>query len=65
MKEFIKRRIRIRRPGLTADADLQANIAVNVSRSGSARTIARRTHGKRSADVRSDVPPSESKGGER
>ena len=65
MKEFIRRRIRIRRPGLTADADIQANIALNVSRSGSARTVARRTEVKRPADVRSDVPPSESEGGER
>jgi hypothetical protein len=65
IRRNIKRKIRIRRSGLTADADIQANIAVNVSRSGSARP-AERADREPSKDTRPpDVPPTESEGGER
>ena len=63
IRKLIKRKIRIRRPGLTADADVQADIAVNISRSGSARSSVRQQH-RRTDEPRPDVPPTESEGGE-
>lgn len=65
IRERIRRKIRVRRPGFNADADIQADIAVNVSRSRSVRSSAERQQDRPTDERRTDVPPIESEGGER
>jgi hypothetical protein len=66
MREHIHKRIRIRRPGLQADAEVHADIAVNVSGSRSVdSTDGTRSEPEREADDETDSPPTEHEGGER
>jgi hypothetical protein len=65
MRKHIRRRIRIQRPGLDANADVNAVISVNVS--GSRSEGPRRRSEANDDRSRGDAgrPPSESEGGER
>jgi hypothetical protein len=65
MRKHIRRRVRIRRPGLQADADVNAVISVNTSGSRSSGSEEKRSEGDRGSEDRTDRPPSESEGGER
>jgi hypothetical protein len=65
MRKHIHRRIRIRRPGLQAAADVHADIAVNVSGSRSLEPKDNpRGSSERGTDDQTDSPP-EHEGGER
>jgi hypothetical protein len=65
MRKHIRRRIRIRQPGLDANADVNAVISVNVSGSRSKRPGERSDpHDDRSSG-NAGRPPSENEGGER
>jgi len=64
VEKHIKRRVRIRRPGLSADADVNAVISVNVSGSRLERSEERSEDPDRSEDE-AGRPPAESEGGER
>jgi hypothetical protein len=65
MRKHVRRRVRIRRPGLDANADINAVISMNVSGSRSARPDERSgSKNDRSTDDSAARPPSESEGGE-
>ncbi len=65
MRRHIRRRIRIRQPGLDANADLNAVISVNVSGSRSKRPSERSDPHDDRSPGHAGCPPSESEGGER
>jgi hypothetical protein len=65
MRRHIHRRVRVRKPGLDADADVNAVISVNVSGSRSERLEEdRSTHEDQPPDERADRSHSEDEGGE-
>jgi hypothetical protein len=65
VKKYIKRRIRIRKEGLSADADVNAVISVNVSGSRLERSHEPSEPSDRSTEDDPGRPPAESEGGER
>jgi hypothetical protein len=65
MRKHIRKRVRIQRPGLDANADVNAVISVNVSGSRSERSVVRSDEEEdRSTGDDAGRPPSESEGGE-
>jgi hypothetical protein len=65
MRKHIHRRVRIRRKGLNAAADVHADIAVNISRSESRTSREPPRDRAQAGDDASDHPPSDTEGGER
>jgi hypothetical protein len=65
MRKHIHRRVRIRRQGLQAAADVHADIAVNISRSESGASRQTPPEEARERDDSPDRPPSDTEGGER
>ena len=63
MEKHVHRRVRIRRPGLNVDADVDAVISVNVSERASDATAESEEDVRPSAT--SEPPPEEDEGGER
>jgi hypothetical protein len=64
MRKHIRRRVRIRRPGLQADADVNAVIAVNTPGSRSPEDERERSDRDPAYEDRTDRTPSEREGGE-